>query len=97
MFTPEQEYRATRHEKRGNPITPPGYTGRRAVKKKKPQPRKKKPQAARGKTGLIYTPEAMRRIRAAQANQEKRWAGRAGAVRTSKLTPEKLRDLEARD
>jgi hypothetical protein len=66
------------------------------VAKKKPQPRKK-PQAAMGKTGLIYTPEALRRIRQAHARQEKRWAGRAGAVRTSKLTPEKLAELEARD
>jgi hypothetical protein len=59
--------------------------------------KQKKPQAAMGKTGLIYTPEALRRIKQAQQRQEQRWAGRAGAVRTSTLTPEKLARLEARD
>jgi hypothetical protein len=50
-----------------------------------------------GKTGLIYSPAAVKQIRLAQKRQEQRWANRAGAVRTSTLTPEKLARLEARD
>jgi hypothetical protein len=59
--------------------------------------RVKKAQPGMGKTGLIYSPAKVKAIRAAQRRQESRWAARAGEVRTSKLTPEKLRDLEARD